>query len=247
MENKLEINPLVLVRQRIESCEKQYITLADKQSYLREAGFIYNILQESKTLLEIAINNPTSLKKAMLNLARTDLTLNPTLQLAYFIPRNGKICLDISYKGYIEAGNKAGITLSARGVRQTELDNGAFEYHYTNGNHLLQHTPSLFSDEPFIGYYACAYHSQTNKIVAFHLMTTKEIEAVRNTYSQSYKSEGNKSIWAKNFNDMALKTVLRKLWNYIPKSEHKQLQAIQEVLDDDSTIQTQKQTIIEID
>jgi len=242
MENKLDI-----IKQQIWAFQSLFVAVADEQLFYKEAGYCMNLLSDNDNLQQIAIQNPNSLRNAILNLARTGLTLNPTLQLAYLIPRGGKICLDISYKGYIEAGNKAGITLSARGVRQSEVDNRAFDYHYNNGNHLLQHTPSLFSDEPFIGFYGCAYHSQTNKIVAFHLMTIQEIEAVRDAYSQSFKKDGEKSIWAKNFNDMALKTVLRKLWNYIPKSEHKQLQAVQEILDDDSTIQAKKQTIIEID
>ncbi|MBM0411446.1 recombinase RecT, partial [Escherichia coli] len=57
--------------------------------------------------------------------------------------------------------------------------------------------------------------------VQFEVMTRKQVEKVRDTHSKAAKnaaSKGAPSIWDEHFEDMAKKTVIRKLFKYLPVS-----------------------------
>lgn len=57
--------------------------------------------------------------------------------------------------------------------------------------------------------------------VQFEVMTRKQVEKVRDTHSKAAKnaaSKGASSIWDEHFEDMAKKTVIRKLFKYLPVS-----------------------------
>ncbi|MBO1915661.1 hypothetical protein J4727_00305 [Providencia rettgeri] len=57
--------------------------------------------------MAIAINNPASFKTAFLQLATTSLTLDPAQKLAYLVPRDERVILDVSYLGLIKMAIEA--------------------------------------------------------------------------------------------------------------------------------------------
>ena len=62
----------------------------------------------------IAGKNPISLKNAICNVAAIGISLNPALAHAYLVPRDGGICLDISYRGLVKLATDTGAILWAK-------------------------------------------------------------------------------------------------------------------------------------
>ena len=63
-----------------------------------ELGFAMQIFQNNPTLQRC---DPQSILNAVVNVARTSITLNPVMRLAYLIPRKNKCVLEFSYMGLV--------------------------------------------------------------------------------------------------------------------------------------------------
>src|SRR5690606_2753136 len=71
-------------------------------NFKREASFAIQALENNSYLAQVAYSNPDSLRNAVINVAAIGLSLNPVSKHAYLVPRDNKVCLDISYLGYIQ-------------------------------------------------------------------------------------------------------------------------------------------------
>jgi recombination protein RecT len=71
----------------------------DEKVWNRECMFAIQALRKSEKLVAC---NPISIRTAVANVALTGITLNPALQMAFLIPRDGECCLDFSYRGLIK-------------------------------------------------------------------------------------------------------------------------------------------------
>ena len=89
------------------------------------------ITKESFTL-DTAVNNPASLRSAILNVAAIGISLNPSLAHAYLVPRDGAICLDISYRGLVKLATDAGAIEWAKAV----LVYGFNLVDFSSGHHI---------------------------------------------------------------------------------------------------------------
>ena len=67
--------------------------------FAQECLFARQQLLKNEFTLKTAANNPNSLQAAVLNVAAIGISLNPASAHAYLVPRDGAICLDISYRG----------------------------------------------------------------------------------------------------------------------------------------------------
>lgn len=74
------------------------ITGKEKETVV-ELGFASLILEGSEKLRAC---DPASIANAVINVARTGITLNPSLKLCYLIPRSNKCVLDLSYMGWVK-------------------------------------------------------------------------------------------------------------------------------------------------
>tara|TARA_R110000744_G_C19268647_1_gene552244 strand:- start:33 stop:1115 length:1083 start_codon:yes stop_codon:yes gene_type:complete len=72
--------------------------------------------------LRIAENNQNSLRGAILNVAAIGISLNPAQAHAYLVPRDGGICLDISYRGLVKLATDTGAIEWAKAVLVYEGD-----------------------------------------------------------------------------------------------------------------------------
>ena len=66
-------------------------------SWEKEKFFAIQLLQGSDFLNKMAWKNQDSLRNAIVNISNIGISLNPALKHAYLVPREGKVCLDISY------------------------------------------------------------------------------------------------------------------------------------------------------
>lgn len=129
----------------------------------------------------------------------------------YLIPYGKEATLIIGYKGMIDLARRSGQieSIEARVVRQGEVCN----IHYGTDSHI-HHVidPFLPDTAKAIGYYAVAKFINGGK--QFDFMSIGEIEKCR----QSSKS-GSSGPWATgHYDEMAKKTVIRRLFKYLPIS-----------------------------
>jgi recombination protein RecT len=80
----------------------------EKISWAKEAQFAIQAFQKNKYLADTATSNPTSAQNAIINVAAIGITLNPASKLAYLVPRDGGVCLDISYMGLLHLAQTTG-------------------------------------------------------------------------------------------------------------------------------------------
>lgn len=227
--------------------EQQMLTVRDRfvavaQSNIdfdKEKSFAMQILNNSDYLFSAAQQNPESLINAVYNVALTGLTLNPVLKFAYLLPRKKKVILEPSYMGLIKILTDAGVVKSIRAyvVRKADL------FSYELGTQpFIKHVPSAESGGEIIGAYAIAELAEGG--TQFEVMTRQEIDIIMNR-SESVKA-GSSSPWKSDYSEMARKTVIRRLYKYLPKTQIRNFDALVAVENeeyDDAEIVTEKASI----
>ncbi|HAH1195856.1 TPA: recombinase RecT, partial [Escherichia coli] len=78
-------------------------------TWAKESQFAIQYFQKNDYLAKTALANPTSAQNAIINVAAIGITLNPASKLAYLVPRDGMVCLDISYMGLLHIAMESGV------------------------------------------------------------------------------------------------------------------------------------------
>lgn len=181
-------------------------------NYKVEASFALQILQDSDYLANIAMSNQDSFKRAIINVAAIGLTLSPILKLAYLIPRKGKVCLDISYLGYIQLAIEVGAIKWA--VAEIVYKKDVFKMRGLGVEPL--HEYEAFDDRgEIVGAY-CVAKTHDGEFLTTR-MTIKQIYSIRDR-SESWNS-GKSSPWKSDEEEMIKKTVVRRAYKSWPKSD----------------------------
>lgn len=197
------------------------INLPEKDAqtlFNREASYaIQLILMQSETtskavaakkfFLETLASNPRSFVYAIANVASSGLTLDPTMKLAYLIPKGGKISFMPSYMGKKEIAYKSGIVKKIH--EELVYSNDTFVYE-TGFEQTLIHKINHFANRgKLLGVYAVA-KLQNNEFLSC-VMNIDEVEKA--------KKAGNSggSFWENWNEDMTKKTAVHKLFKSIPK------------------------------
>lgn len=197
----------------------------DKERAITELGFAMQIIEGNQKLQECSAESITN---AIINVARTKITLNPVMRLAYLVPRKGKCCLDFSYMGLIGllAEGKVIKNIKAFNVYEDE------EWAYDPINDKMLHRPKYPSSEAehkarvFKGSYSRAVLFDDS--VVYEWMPAWEIDKVKRT-SQYY---GDGSIWEKWLEEMQKKTVVRRHYKTLiglSKAKNKFLEDVMDV------------------
>lgn len=186
---------------------------------------------------KLAKCNPESLIGALMVSAQ--LGLEPgTLGQCYLIPFENKKAgtvecqFQIGYKGLIELLRRSGQLSDIYSYTVYENDDFNIEYGLSR---TLVHKPNFTDRGEIKGFYAVAILKDGAK--AFEYMTKDEVTHHEEKYRKgSYKND----VWNKNFEEMAQKTVVKKLLKWLPVSvEFLEMAAKDEksfkVIDDKST------------
>ncbi len=177
-----------------------------------ESMFVLQVISNNEFLTRIANENPNSLRDAIINVASTGLTLNPALAYAYIIPRDGKACLDISYKGLIKLATDTGSMIWVRA--DVVFKNDSFTYH--GPAKAPTHNADPFSPRgEMVGVYCMA--KTTDGDILTEVMSVEEINKVRST-SMSY-AKYKKGPWKDWPGEMARKTVIKRASKTWPRTE----------------------------
>lgn len=162
---------------------------------------------------KLAECTPKSFMGALMNAAQLGLEPNTPLGQAYLIPFKNKGTLEVQfqvgYKGLIDLAYRSGefANIYAKEV----YENDEFEYEFGLEPNLV-HKPATSNRGNVIAYYAV--FKLVNGGFGFEVMSKEDIEAHAKKYSQSYNSKY--SPWTNNFDEMAKKTVLKKVLKYAP-------------------------------
>lgn len=177
-----------------------------KQIFTREAGFALMACQTNTALQSC---DPESLKRAVISLALTNLTLNPVTSLCYLIPRKNQATLVVSYMGMIEILRNSGSVKNIRGAVVYSSDE--FDFAYGTGEYL-KHKPMLNrpSDAKPICAYAIAILPDGQQV--FHVMNWDAVMKRKAVASSS-------AVWNQWEEEMAIKTAIRYLYKHLPKTE----------------------------
>lgn len=142
------------------------------------------------------------------------LDLSRSVEEAYLIPRfNRNLGCDEctflpSYKGLIKLAIQSGFV---RAIRSSAVREGEpFRVAYTPALDFY-HEPSFEGSRPVRAFYAAAELASGSTMV--EVMTVEEIDAVRRR-----SMAGNNGPWVTDYNEMARKTVLRRILKTLPKS-----------------------------
>lgn len=203
------------------------------------ASFIASLLSMYNEDEKLRKCDPVSILAAAKQAAILQLPIMKQLGYAYVIPyydgKNKKQVaqFQMGYKGFLQLAMRSGVF---RNVNTVEIYEGEIKSRnkITGEIELGERT----SDE-VVGY--VAYMELVNGFSKTLYMTRAEIEEHAQKYSQSYaydlKSGSRTSIWSKNFDTMAKKTVLKKLMTtYAPTSIEMQNSALATALKADQAV-----------
>lgn len=202
----------------IQNSRERFDKIADQAlvSYDREALFAMQMLIKNDYSMSIANKNPKSVILAMANVASTGLTLNPAYGLAYLVPRDGAIHLDISYKGLLQIATDTGSIMWGR----AEVVHEADEFDYLGPANAPIHKAKVFSKDrgPVIGAY-CIAKTCEGDILA-EVMTLEQLHEVRNASTSWTKgAAGRKGPWENYFTEMCRKAVIKRAQKTWPRSD----------------------------
>lgn len=186
-------------------------------NFEREAGFAVQTIQANDYMLKVAMGNRQSVVNAVNNIAAIGISLNPAKKQAYLVPRDGKVCLDISYIGLMDLAMATGTIRWA----QAELV-------HANDNFALQgmDRPPVHSFNPFssdrgdaIGVYVVVKTSDGDYLT--ETMSADEVNAIRDRSSawQAWVNKKKKCPWVTDWGEMAKKTCVKRAYKYWPKTE----------------------------
>ncbi|MBU9228234.1 recombinase RecT [Burkholderia multivorans] len=181
-------------------------------------------LRTTPKLMECTVE---SLMGAVVQCSQLGLEPNTPLGHAYLIPFENKkkvggewvtekveTQIVIGYKGLIDLARRSGQVVSIAAHAVYEHDH--FDYAF-GLNEKLEHKPAMSARGRVIAFYAVA------KLVggghAFEVMSAEQVNEIRDA-SQNYKfaRDKEKTVWGQHYEEMGRKTVLRRLFKYLPVS-----------------------------
>lgn len=179
--------------------------------------FTRMVLSALSTTPKLNDCTPKSFLAAMMSAAQLGVEPNTALGQAYLIPYRNKGTLEcqfqLGYKGLIDLAYRSGdvAVIQAHVV----YENDVFDYEY-GLNPSLRHKP-VKSDRGEPVYFYAVFKTNSDGY-GFEVMSVDDIKKHAARYSQSFNT--SYSPWKTNFEEMAKKTVLKRVLKYAPlKSE----------------------------
>ena len=144
---------------------------------------------------------------AMMQAAQLGVEPNTPLGQAYLIPYGNACQFQLGYKGLIDLAYRSGEVSSIQAHEVHEGD--TFEYEY-GLDPKLKHIPAMKDRGPVVMYYAVL--KLKNGGVGFEVMSREDVEKFARKKSKTF----TKGPWQTDFDEMAKKTVLKKVLKYAP-------------------------------
>lgn len=150
---------------------------------------------------------------ALMNAAQLGLEPNTPLGQAYLIPFNNRkkgvkeVQFQIGYKGLIDLAHRSGEFKTIYAKEVYDSDDFHFEYGL---DPKLHHVPATSARGDVVYYYAV--FTLVNGGFGFEVMSVDDVRAHAKRYSQAFAN----GPWQTNFDEMAKKTLIKKVLKYAP-------------------------------
>nr|WP_318375417.1 RecT family recombinase [Enterobacter sp.] len=194
----------------VQRQEPLFMNAATDQSvtWAKESQYAMQLFQKNDFLTKTAMANPVSAQNAIINVAAIGITLNPASKLAYLVPRDGMVCLDISYMGLLHLAQATGSI--KWGQCKLVYANDTYE---SNGlDTAPTHKYNAFGDRgEVVGGY-CTVKTPDGDYLTEE-MSLAEIKATEAT--SKAKNGPWKNFWA----EMARKTIVKRASKYWPRAD----------------------------
>ncbi|EPA9245221.1 recombinase RecT [Yersinia enterocolitica] len=177
-------------------------------TWAKESQFAVQLFQRNEYLTKTAIANPASAQNAIINVAAIGITLNPASKLAYLVPRDGMVCLDISYMGLLHLAQATGAI--KWGQCKLVYSNDTYE---SNGlDSAPTHKYNTFGDRGTVVGGYCTIKTPDGDYLTEE-MSLAEIKATEAT------SKAKNGPWKNFWEEMARKTIVKRASKYWPRRE----------------------------
>lgn len=194
----------------IKAGEKQFAAALPK--HLNSERFTRIAITTVRQNPKLAECNPESLLGSLMIIAQ--LGLEPgVLGQCYLIPYGTECQFQLGYKGMIELLRRTGQLNDIYAYTVYSNDEFSIEYGL---DRTLKHIPAFTNPDgrgEIVGFYSVAILKDGTR--AFEYMTKQEIISHEEKYR---KGKYKNSVWEKNFEEMALKTVTKKMLKWLPIS-----------------------------
>lgn len=211
----MAIDAVATIEGDIWSVQERFSAIcSDKSiSFEREANFAMQVLFANDYAMSVALKNRQSVIDAVTNIAAIGISLNPAKKQAYLVPRDGRICLDISYMGLMDLAMEGGSIRWAQCQIVHEKDSFAL-----NGlDKQPTHSFNPFGKDrgPVVGVYCTVKTSDGDYLT--HCMQIEDVYAIRERSSAWIKKKSGP--WKTDEAEMIRKTCVKQAYKYWPKTD----------------------------
>jgi len=212
-------NALSIIRDDIYSTRESFVSVLTNRSmsFEKEAGFAIQIITANDYACTVAMSNRQSVINAVNNVAAIGISLNPAKRQAYLVPRDGRICLDISYMGLLDLAIESG------GVKwgQAELvhEKDTFQLCGIDKPPVHQRDPFAKDRGPIVGAYVVVKTATGDYLTT--CMSIGEVFEIRDrsTAWKAYVNKNKKCPWVTDEGEMIKKTVIKRAYKMWPKGD----------------------------
>jgi len=216
------MNQIVTIEQSVYGTKDSFVSVLTDRSinFDREAEFALQSLYGNEYAMKIAMGNRQSVINAVVNIAAIGISLNPAKKQAYLVPRDGKICLDISYMGLMDLAIDSGSLRWGQAELVYETDTFVLNGIDQQPTHLRN--PFAKDRGEIVGVYVVVKTADGDYLTG--AMSVEEINAIRDRSSawKAWVSKQKSCPWLTDWGEMAKKTVVKREYKYWPKTERLQ-------------------------
>lgn len=170
----------------------------------RFTRMVFTALSSNKKLQACT---PESFLGAMMQAAQLGVEPNTPIGQAYLIPYGNQVQFQLGYKGLIDLAYRSG---EVQSIQAHEVhENDTFEYEL-GLDPKLKHIPAMKDRGAVVLYYAVI--KLKNGGEGFEVMSRDDVDQFARAKSKTYKN----GPWQTDFDEMAKKTVLKKVLKYAP-------------------------------
>jgi recombination protein RecT len=215
----------ITIKQALESqdaTKKFKDLLGDKSTQFVTS--VLSVVNNNELLLK---SDWKSIYNAAITAATLDLPINQNLGFAYIIPYGGEAQFQIGYKGFIQLAIR-----SQEYLRLTAIP--VYQNQFKSWNALTEELDGDFSIDGtgrIVGY--CAYFKLKGGYEKFVFWSTEKITKHGEKFSKNFNTSS--SLWKKDFEAMALKTVIKHIiskWGPMSTELQKAIESDQAIIRD---------------
>lgn len=173
------------------------------------ARIALNELRLNDTLATAAMSKPDSFINAVMQASHLGLEIGGALGQCYLVPFKGEVKAMVGYRGLLTLARRSGFITSIKAEMVYENDTFALDLGIET---IVVHKPLLTGDrgKPKLVYMVAHF---TDGGYHFEWMSIADVDKIRGR-----SPSGKSGPWVTDYEQMALKTVIRRGWKFLPMS-----------------------------